>query len=76
MEADVLTRKGTKRGDIWTRERYGDFILDVQFKLAKSTNSGIFLRTGNIANPVQTGIEVQVCDSHTEAQAGSHDCGA
>jgi len=76
MEEDVLTRKGTNRGDIWTNETYGDFILDLQFKLAKSTNSGIFFRTGNIGDPVQTGIEVQVCDSYSVAQPGTHDCGA
>jgi sugar phosphate isomerase/epimerase len=78
MEEGVLTRKGTKksRGDIWTKERYGDFVLDVEFRLAERTNSGIFFRTDNIGAPVQTGIEVQVFDSHGRARAGTHDCGA
>jgi sugar phosphate isomerase/epimerase len=78
MEDGVLTRKGTKEGrsDIWTTQMYGDFILDLQFKLANKTNSGIFFRTGNIGDPVQTGIEVQVADSHSVDQPGTHDCGA
>jgi len=78
MEEGVLTRKGMKEGrsDIWTNEMYGDFILDVQFKVTEHTNSGIFFRTGNIAEPVQTGIEVQVADSHSVSQPGTHDCGA
>jgi sugar phosphate isomerase/epimerase len=42
MENAVLTRKGTKKGrsDIWTKQKYGDFILDLEFKLAEKTNSG------------------------------------
>jgi sugar phosphate isomerase/epimerase len=78
VEDGVLTRKGMREGrsDIWTNETYGDFILDVQFKVTEHTNSGIFLRTGNVGDPVQTGIEVQVADSHSVAQAGTHDCGA
>jgi hypothetical protein len=30
---------------IWTKESYGDFILDLEFKVAKESNSGVFLRT-------------------------------
>jgi hypothetical protein len=76
MEDGVLTRKGTRkgRGDIWTKQTYGDFILDVQFKLAEKTNSGIFVRTGNVEQLVQTGIEIQVADSHKVAEPGTHDC--
>jgi len=78
MEDAVLTRKSTKksRGDIWTKETYGDFILDLEFMLTYATNSGIFFRTDNVRDPVQTGIEVQVCDSFSRPQAGTHDCGA
>ncbi len=45
-------------GMIWTRERFGDFILDLEFKT--EGNSGIFFRTDNPGNCVQTGIEMQV----------------
>ncbi|HUW19670.1 MAG TPA: family 16 glycoside hydrolase [Sedimentisphaerales bacterium] len=78
VEEGVLTRKGQKdnRGDIWTKERYGDFILDVEFMVTYATNSGIFFRTDNVRDPVQTGIEVQVYDSYGKNTAGTHDCGA
>ncbi|MHC4618788.1 MAG: family 16 glycoside hydrolase [Planctomycetota bacterium] len=78
MQEGVLTRKSTakSRGDIWTKERYGDFILDAEFMLTYATNSGIFLRTDNVRDPVQTGIEVQVYDSFSRPEAGTHDCGA
>jgi hypothetical protein len=74
MEAGVLTRKGG--GDIWTKEKYRDFILDLEFKVDKETNSGVFFRTGDIKDPVQTGIEVQIYDSYGREKPGKHDCGA
>ena len=74
VEDGVLARKGG--GDIWTTEKYGDFILDLEFKLAEHTNSGIFVRTGDPDDPVQTGIEIQVFDSHGRAVPTKHDCGA
>jgi len=78
MEDGALARKGTEkdRSDIWTKERYGDFILDLEFMVTDNTNSGIFVRTDNIADPVQTGIEVQVLDSYGKAVPDKHDCGA
>jgi hypothetical protein len=50
-----LTGKG---GDIWTKERFGDFILEVEFKT--TGNSGVFFRTDNPKDNVQTGLECQV----------------
>jgi len=78
FEDGVLTRKGTKKGrsSIFTKQSYGNFILDLEFKLAEKTNSGIFLRTADIKDPVQTGIEVQVFDSYGKSKPGRHDCGA
>jgi len=74
VEDGVLTRKGG--GDIWTAERFGDFILDLEFKLDKETNSGVFLRTGSIKEWLHTAIEVQVLDSHGKATPDLHDCGS
>ena len=49
-------RKGS--GDIWTKGRYANFILEVEFKT--TGNSGVFFRTDNPKDNVQTGIEIQV----------------
>ena len=49
---------------LWTEQTYGDFILELEFKIPPRANSGIFLRTSDLKNPVYTGIEVQVCNSH------------
>jgi sugar phosphate isomerase/epimerase len=72
----VLARKGG--GDLWTKQRYGDFILDLEFKVNEGGNSGVFIRTGSIENWLHTGIEVQVHDSTDGSPRGSsgaiYDC--
>ena len=45
-------------GDIWTQRRFGDFVLDLEFKT--EGNSGIFVRTDKPTDNVQTGIEIQI----------------
>jgi len=74
MDKGVLTRQGG--GDIWTNESYGDFILELEFKVAKGTNSGIFFRTEDVNDPVQTGIEMQIYDSFGRRRPDKYDCGA
>jgi hypothetical protein len=49
---------------LWTRDTYGDFVLDLEFKVVEGTNSGIFLRTADRKDPVYTGIEIQVANSY------------
>lgn len=66
----------TAGGDIWTKERYGDFLLDLEFKLDKNTNSGVFLRTGDVVEWLHTAIEVQILDTYGKKEVGREDCGA
>ena len=58
------------------KERFGDFTLSCDFKVSPGCNSGIFIRTGNPKDPVQTGIEIQVLDSGGKEKVGKHDCGS
>ena len=57
-------RNDTKMLDanyLWTKEKYGDFILELEYKVPPGrANSGVFIRTSDLADPVQTGMEVQV----------------
>jgi len=62
--------------DIWTEEKFGDFILDLEFKLAPKTNSGVFLRTGDINAFLHTAIEVQILDSYGREELTKENCGA
>ncbi|MGD8453503.1 MAG: DUF1080 domain-containing protein [Phycisphaerae bacterium] len=61
---------------IWTDEQFGDFILELEFRIPKDANSGIFFRTANVNDPVQTGQEIQVLDSYGRPTVDKHDCGA
>lgn len=64
----ALKREGDGREHnadyLWTKETYGDFVLELEFKIPQRANSGIFLRTSNLKDPVYTGIEVQVANSY------------
>ena len=73
FEDGVLTAKG--KGDIWTEDRYGDFALDLEFKCAPETNSGVFIRTDSIKNWLHTAIEVQILQPNDEYGNDKHHCG-
>ena len=60
----------------FAKEKYGNFVLACDFKVSKDCNSGIFIRTGDPKDPVQTGIEIQVLDSAGKEKMSKHDCGA
>jgi sugar phosphate isomerase/epimerase len=74
MHEGVLSAEGGD--DIWTKDAYGDFMLDLEFKLARETNSGVFLRTGNIKEWLHTAIEVQILDTYGKNDVTREDCGA
>jgi type 1 glutamine amidotransferase len=74
IERGALARK--KGGDIWTKERYDHFMLDVEFAVHPKGNSGVFFRTDDINDCVQTGIEMQVYDTYGKTEPGRGDCGA
>ena len=48
---------------LWAKDIYDNFVLDLEFKIPERANSGIFLRTSDLKDPVYTGIEVQVSNS-------------
>jgi hypothetical protein len=53
-----------------------NFELKLEFKVSPKGNSGVFLRTWDKNDPVNTGIEVQVLDSYGKEKPSKHDCGA
>lgn len=67
----VLTAKGGS--DVWTKDRYGDFILQLDFQCAEHTNSGVFLRCASIQDWLNTAIEVQILQADEENTR--HNCG-
>jgi hypothetical protein len=53
---------------LWANGVYGDFVLELEFKLPERANSGVYLRTGDLHDPVYSGIEVQVSNSYGRAE--------
>ncbi len=54
---------------LWTKELYSDFILDLDFKVAKESNSGVFLRSSDIKN-VLGALEIQVHENTDNSKYG------
>jgi sugar phosphate isomerase/epimerase len=70
----VLSPTPKGHGDIWTKERYGNFILELDFKVPEKGNSGVFIRTGSLDNWINTAIEVQIHATDDGTKHGQ--CGA
>lgn len=58
-----------------TDRKYGDFILDLEFKFEPTGNSGVFMRVGDLKDHVTSGFEVQILDTQGKKNFGHHDCG-
>jgi hypothetical protein len=64
-------------GNIWTKDKFGDFILDLEVKCEKGTNSGVFLRSvEGEKNWLQGSFEIQVAGTGGDRKPGKHDMGA
>ena len=59
---------------LWTKQQYSNFVLELEFKIPERANSGIFLRTPDLKDPVFTGIEIQVTNSHGRKQWSKGNC--
>lgn len=55
-------KRVTGRGYIWSKKQYGDFVLNLSYKLSEGANSGVFYRTDK-NDAVQGGFEVQLMDN-------------
>jgi hypothetical protein len=50
-------------GWLATKEEFGDFELEVEFKVYPDANSGVFLRAPKKGDPAWDGLEVQILDN-------------
>ena len=70
----VLAPTPDGHGTIWTKERYGNFILELDFKVPEKGNSGVFIRGADLKNWIHTTIEIQI---HATTDGAKHgQCGA
>lgn len=58
-----LNPHGTGSYLVVYRHKLGDFILDFDYKLSRGCDTGVFLRVGDLDDPVHTGLEVSIEDS-------------
>ncbi|MBN1290697.1 MAG: DUF1080 domain-containing protein [Candidatus Latescibacteria bacterium] len=64
---------------IWTDKDYDNFILDLEFKTADGTNSGVIVYCSNISDWIPNSVEIQIADDFAEQWANSPktwQCGA
>ncbi|NQT84295.1 DUF1080 domain-containing protein, partial [bacterium] len=73
----VLTASEDKA--IWTTRDYDNFILDLEFKTAPGTNSGVVVYCTDTKNWIPNSVEIQIADDYAEKWAKapkSWHCGA
>ncbi len=77
FDGGVLT--ASEDQSIWTKEQYDDFILDLEFKNAEGTNSGVIVHATDINKWVAHSVEIQIADDYSEEWSKalpSWQCGA
>ncbi len=60
----------------YTNDQFRNFELSLEFKHPPGANSGVFFRWTDLDDPVQTGIEIQILDTHGREPATTKCCGA
>jgi len=64
---------------LWTKKEYENFILDLEFKTADETNSGVIVYCSNMMDWIPNAVEIQIADDFAKKWAESPkswQCGA
>ena len=56
----------TKDEAIWSKEEYDDFVLDLDFKNADGTNSGVIVHASDIIEWIPHSVEIQIADDYSK----------
>ncbi len=73
----VLT--ATEDQAIWSEAEYDNFVLDLEFKTAAGTNSGVIVYVSDIDEWIPNSVEIQIADDYAEQWAeapANWQCGA
>ena len=76
VEQGCIACTAKSGGYLYTLEQFEDFELSLEFRFEPGVNSGVFFRWSDLTDPVHTGLELQVLDTHGREPPGRHDCGA
>ena len=63
-DGGILTASADKT--IWTAVPYDDFILDLLFKTADGTNSGVVVHASDTTNWIPNSVEIQIADDYSQ----------
>jgi hypothetical protein len=77
VENGVLT--ASEDEVIWAYGQYENFVLDLEFKNAEGTNSGVIVYCTDMDNWIPNSVEIQIADDHSEKWGTSrkdYQCGA
>lgn len=64
---------------IWSKKKYGDFVLDLEFKTEDGTNSGVVVHCSDRENWIPNSVEIQIADDFADKWAKADktwQCGA
>lgn len=76
-DGGILTASADKT--IWTAVPYDDFVLDLFFKTADGTNSGVVVHASDTTNWIPNSVEIQIADDYAKQWSESPtnwQCGA
>lgn len=65
--------------NIWSSKVYDNFMVDLEFKTAEGTNSGVIIYVSDVNNWIPNSVEVQIADDYAEQWANADptwQCGA
>lgn len=60
----ILT--ASKDQAIWTKKQFENCVIDVEFKTADGTNSGVIVYTNDLNNWIPNSVEIQIADDFSE----------
>lgn len=51
---------------LWSKDAYDDFVLDLDFKNAEGTNSGVIVHASDIIEWIPHSVEIQIADDYSK----------
>src|SRR5215467_13179174 len=63
VQDGVIT--ASKDESLWSQKAYDNFILDLEFKNADSTNSGVIVHASDIKEWIPHSVEIQIADDYS-----------
>lgn len=56
----------TEDQSVWTTEKFGNYVLDLEFKTAEGTNSGVIVHCSDRKNWIPNSLEIQIADDFSK----------